>query len=131
MAKIRCKNCTHENHSNAKYCKKCNIPLDESKITFRKSFEVIFGDNNHLLMDEGEYVIGRSKQADITVSNDKFISGEHAVLKIKEGNLYLEDLGSKNGTLINDYKLSSGRKKINLSDTFICGQTKFQILPQQ
>ena len=139
MAHIRCKNCTHLNDSNAEYCAKCSIPLNESNVqppgknraiengTFKGTLVLKYGSNKQSVIGEGEYVIGRSKKADITLSNDTFVSGMHAALSLNNGQLYLKDLGSKNGTYLNDSKLSETNKKIKLTDTFRCGQTQFQV----
>lgn len=47
------------------------------------------------------FSLGRSSENNFVLS-DPFASQEHAVINIKNGQYWLEDLGSKNGTYLND-----------------------------
>ena len=52
--------------------------------------------------------VGRSRKCDITIS-DESISREHLQIDIREdGDATVKDLGSSNGTYINDKKISPG-----------------------
>src|SRR5262249_41515299 len=48
-------------------------------------------------LDRGEAVVGRG-DADMKFENDPFMSPLHARLEMREGQLWLRDLGSRNGT---------------------------------
>lgn len=50
-------------------------------------------------LDGDSFVIGRSSKADLTVP-DRSMSRLHARLFVKDGTWYIEDLGSRNGTLL-------------------------------
>lgn len=50
-------------------------------------------------LDRGEAVIGRG-EADIAFQSDHFMSPLHARLEVKDGQLFVRDLGSRNGTWI-------------------------------
>lgn len=52
----------------------------------------------------GDYVIGRSDACDITIEDSK-ISRRHARIHITEDSAYITDLGSSNGTAINDNEI--------------------------
>lgn len=52
-------------------------------------------------LGDGETVIGRGKDADITL-DDSRVSRRHAVLRFEGGACVLHDLGSANGTRLND-----------------------------
>lgn len=58
-------------------------------------------------------ILGRLETADISLAHDDFISGKHCSFKVHCINgqpvLYLEDLGSRNGTFINDQRLHKGQ----------------------
>ncbi len=56
----------------------------------------------------GRYTIGRAPDNHLSIP-DRSISSHHAELRIRHGSLYLEDLGSTNGTSVNGRRL--GRKE--------------------
>jgi DNA-binding winged helix-turn-helix (wHTH) protein len=62
-------------------------------------FRIILGDRE-IALSLGEYVLGRSNDAAIFV-DDVGVSRDHARITIGEQGATLEDLGSKNGTMLN------------------------------
>ncbi|MCH7665793.1 MAG: SpoIIE family protein phosphatase [Acidobacteria bacterium] len=48
--------------------------------------------------------IGRSTKAGLTLP-DKYLSREHARIELREGALVVEDLGSRNGTFVNEVRI--------------------------
>ena len=58
-------------------------------------------------------ILGRLETADISLVHDDFISGKHCSFKVHCINgqpvLYMEDLGSRNGTFVNDQRLYKGQ----------------------
>lgn len=52
-------------------------------------------------LQEGEVLIGSGKDADIQLSDNPAISRKHAKLFVSNGDYYIEDLGSTNGTCVN------------------------------
>ncbi|AEV69814.1 FHA domain-containing protein [Acetivibrio clariflavus DSM 19732] len=69
--------------------------------------------------------IGRQDKNTIVIK-DPYISGKHAQIIIKEGTYYIKDLGSKNGTYINDKPLKSGYEwKLTNGDKIKMGQVEF------
>ncbi|HVA42848.1 MAG TPA: FHA domain-containing protein [Acidimicrobiales bacterium] len=54
-----------------------------------------------------EITIGRAAGADIALPGDSFISSRHARLWVDAGRLWVEDLGSTNGTQVNGQLISS------------------------
>jgi serine phosphatase RsbU (regulator of sigma subunit) len=53
---------------------------------------------------ESDVIIGRSNLADVTIS-DRFLSRRHARLFCDDDDWLIEDLGSRNGTLVNGAKI--------------------------
>jgi pSer/pThr/pTyr-binding forkhead associated (FHA) protein len=68
-------------------------------------------------------VIGRSEKADIRISDTK-ASREHAEITKAGENWFVTDLGSQNGVIVNDKKVS--QKQLSESDKVIIGQTVFK-----
>ncbi len=55
---------------------------------------------------DGPVVIGRSPGADIVIGDD-FVSGRHARISPQGNEAVLEDLGSTNGTILNNRRVTS------------------------
>ena len=83
--------------------------------------------NTMILEPPGEYIIGRDPRNHIPIP-DIYASRRHARIFHKNGEWYIEDLDSKNGTLLNDTQLK-GRGAVKLSDgmEIIIGLTVIRI----
>ena len=55
---------------------------------------------------DGEFTMGRSSTCDI-VLDDPRVSRQHARLRVAGNSLFIEDLGSRNGTMIDGERLAS------------------------
>lgn len=73
-----------------------------------------------------EITIGR-KEGNSLILGDKHISGNHAVLTVKNNYLYLKDLNSTNGTFVNGKRIVSSVKLIGREEIQI-GTTVFKVL---
>ena len=58
---------------------------------------------------EEEAVLGRQSDCDIVVSDTR-ASRQHARIYLSEGKYFVEDLGSRNGTSLNDQALTEPRE---------------------
>lgn len=67
--------------------------------------------------------IGRDKANNISLHNDSYVSRHHAWVLFIKGSYWVEDLGSTNGTLLND-ELLSERKQIFPGDRIKVGRTE-------
>lgn len=54
----------------------------------------------------GPVIVGRSPGADIIIAAS-YVSGRHAEFKLMGQNLFVEDLGSTNGTLVNGNRINA------------------------
>ena len=75
------------------------------------------GSNNHTIPSKGA-VIGRYAAADINL-DWPYLSGNHARIFKKGSNWYLEDLNSRNGTLVNGSSVKDAQVKLK-NDDMIC-----------
>ncbi len=57
----------------------------------------------------GETILGRSPYSSIVISNS-LVSREHCALRLAQGGLQIIDLGSTNGTTVNDEKVTGAQK---------------------
>lgn len=79
---------------------------------------------------DGIKIIGRDEECDIAI-RDPFISKKHLRIEIKDDKCYAEDLGSKNGTKINEKSIKPGLKyEIGPGDIITFGRVSF-ILQKQ
>jgi serine phosphatase RsbU (regulator of sigma subunit)/pSer/pThr/pTyr-binding forkhead associated (FHA) protein len=84
------------------------------KSTIRLRVDPAVGDPFEHPMDEASLVIGRSSESDLMVA-DRFLSRQHAKLFWRDGRLLVEDLGSRNGTLLNDQPVK-GSMEVHAGD---------------
>jgi hypothetical protein len=69
---------------------------------------------------KGRFLIGRGKHCDLIINSGK-VSREHAAIVREDGNYFIEDLGSSNGTWFEKRRI--GRRQINEGDDyFICAE---------
>src|ERR687897_148483 len=74
---------------------------------------------------DGETSMGRSSGSSIVLRSDDYASGRHAQLTRHGGLLYVEDLGSTNGTFVNGRK-TVGATPLRNGDTVRVGSTTFR-----
>ncbi len=74
---------------------------------------------------DGATSIGRSSASDIVLKSDDYASGRHARLTRHGGLLYVEDMGSTNGTFVNGRK-TVGATPLRHGDTVRIGSTTFR-----
>lgn len=74
----------------------------------------------------GEVTIGR-KNNNMLVLDDVYVSGYHARVFIRNNEYVLEDLGSTNGTVLNDQSIS-GKVYLHNGDEIRIGSTIFKVI---
>lgn len=74
---------------------------------------------------DGETSVGRSSASDVVLKSDDYASGRHAKLTRHGGLLYVEDLGSTNGTFVNGSK-TVGATPVRNGDNVRIGSTTFR-----
>jgi FHA domain len=72
------------------------------------------------------FVIGRSPECDLTIP-DTHLSSRHARFAIDDGDLTVEDLGSTNGTYVNQ-TIAHGRVHLEKGDIVQVGGVLFEVV---
>lgn len=57
--------------------------------------------------EKREILIGRMREADVSLPLDGHVSRRHALLRWQEGSLWVEDLGSTNGTFLGETRITA------------------------
>src|SRR6266849_10250602 len=70
-------------------------------------------------LDKPRLTIGRKPDNDLVIDNPA-MSGHHALIFSEEGVFFIEDLGSINGTFVNDAKIQ--KEKLKNSDGIVVGK---------
>jgi pSer/pThr/pTyr-binding forkhead associated (FHA) protein len=80
-----------------------------------------------LIEVEGELVFGRGLPGQSGLGGDPKLSRRHARVYVEAGSLMLEDLGSTNGTWVNDQRLAAPRP-LGAGDRVRCGDSSFEVI---
>lgn len=72
-----------------------------------------------LELSPGVFVIGRSAECQLSL-DDPLVSRRHALLHVGDGDVYIEDAGSRNGVLVGGTKIQ-GRQRIGDGDRITIG----------
>ncbi|HKJ28114.1 MAG TPA: FHA domain-containing protein [Anaerolineales bacterium] len=113
------------------------LPVSEAEI----SLHIIRTGQILPLIGRTEYTLGRISKGqsilpDIDLSPydaySQGVSRLHTTIKVKDNQIYIEDLGSSNGTRINNQKIvSHNEKMVQHGDVLALGRFKIQILIRQ
>ncbi len=79
------------------------------------------------VLDETEYTIGRDEQNNKIVVELDNVSRRHARISTKQGRMFVEDLGSTNGTYLNDQEVLSAQP-LRSGDLIKVGGSIFKFL---
>jgi len=80
-------------------------------------------------VESGEVTIGRER-SDVLLDDDGEVSRNHAVVRQSSEGLEVQDLGSTNGTFVNEQKISEPTK-LSSGDIVRVGQTRFDVEIQE
>jgi pSer/pThr/pTyr-binding forkhead associated (FHA) protein len=71
---------------------------------------LVFPDGDEHVVDSRALTIGRDSQNDIQLDADDFASVRHARIEPRRDGVWVQDLGSTNGTYVNGVRLSKPRR---------------------
>jgi pSer/pThr/pTyr-binding forkhead associated (FHA) protein len=91
---------------------------------------LVGADGDEHALREGVTTAGRRAGNDIVLTGDPYLSGRHAEFRITAGGWMVVDLGSTNGTFVNDERLREGHAHpLAAGDEVRLGQTAFVVQP--
>ncbi|MHB8245291.1 MAG: FHA domain-containing protein [Acidimicrobiales bacterium] len=74
-----------------------------------------------------EVTLGRSSGCAVPLEDDSFTSSVHARVFQRGGELWLEDLGSTNGTWLNEERVNDGPMRLQRGDRMKVGSTTLEV----
>jgi pSer/pThr/pTyr-binding forkhead associated (FHA) protein len=77
-------------------------------------------------LTQGEFSVGRNSSCQLTLS-DPLVSRRHALFLLEHATLTVEDLGSRNGVLVNG-RLANGRTELQQGDRVLVGAHELVVL---
>lgn len=95
-------------------------PASRDQVAFRVKWM-----NSDVTLHEGEHVLGRDPDVEIFL-NHPGISRRHALIRVSRGQASIEDLGSKNGTFVEDQRVD-GKRTMRDGDLIRVGSVKLTI----
>jgi len=82
----------------------------------------------HYLIDKSNYRLGRNPNNDLCAAADDSVSGEHACLRYENGGLFLYDQGSRNGTFLNEQRVTGTPAMVRHGDRIRLGESAFDVV---
>jgi hypothetical protein len=84
-----------------------------------------FSEGDEWELDSSSLSFGRSSQNDIQLQRDEYASSSHARIEPRRDGVWLEDIGSTNGTYLNGIRLTRA-KRLNPGDIVRIGETELR-----
>ncbi len=79
-------------------------------------------------LDSAQLTIGRGRQNDIAIGTDEYASARHARFEPRQDGVWVQDLGSTNGTYLNGVRLDRPRR-LTQGDIIRIGETDLRFDP--
>lgn len=88
---------------------------------------MLVGEGKEFALRNGINTFGRKAENDISIA-EPFVSGRHGTIEVTEQGLFITDIGSTNGTLLNDAKLAPNiRTSLTPEDVIKLGSLEFMV----
>ena len=99
-------------------------PVVRAKLVVLKSPALDPGEE--VPVDSLPVAVGRGGQNEVPLEGDDFASAQHARFESKRDGLWVEDIGSTNGTFVNGARVTTPRR-LSKGDVVRVGQTDFRV----
>jgi FHA domain len=100
--------------------------LEGGRLVVVKSPTLEHGEERTL--DSAALTVGRGPQNDVKLDGDDYASARHARIEPRRDGVWVEDVGSTNGTYLNGIKLTRARK-LKPGDVVRVGETELRYEP--
>jgi hypothetical protein len=87
-----------------------------------------FQDGEVFTLDSHPLTVGRAVNNDVSMPDDEYASGRHARFEPRRDGIWIEDIGSTNGTFVNGIRLTRERK-LTPGDVVRVGETDLRFEP--
>ena len=84
-----------------------------------------FDEDDELLLDSAALLVGRGSGNDVNLARDEFASSNHARVEPRRDGVWVEDVGSTNGTYLNGIRLTHA-KRLAPGDILRVGETEMR-----
>jgi pSer/pThr/pTyr-binding forkhead associated (FHA) protein len=82
-------------------------------------------EGDELALDSSSLLVGRGSRNDVDLTGDEYASSEHVRIEPRRDGVWLEDVGSTNGTYLNGIQLTSA-KRLTPGDVVRIGETELR-----
>ena len=82
-------------------------------------------EGDELTLDSSPLLLGRGSRNDVNLARDEFASTDHARIEPRRDGVWLEDVGSTNGTYLNGSRLTRA-KRLTPGDVVRVGETELR-----
>lgn len=86
-------------------------------------------DGREIAISVARFVIGRGETAHLRPASD-LVSREHTAIEVKDGSVFIVDLGSRNGTFVNGNRIT-GSHEAEAGDAIRIGRLQFEMVIDQ
>lgn len=107
-AQAACPRCGLAAPSDAAICPRCGATLPAADVGERSNLLLADDAGRHWLLVDDEAVVGRGRDAQVAIAHDS-VSRRHARISRRAADFVVEDLGSRNWTLVNGERVASER----------------------
>jgi hypothetical protein len=82
-------------------------------------------EGDEVQLDSAPLMLGRGARNDVDLGRDEFASSEHARIEPRRDGVWIEDVGSTNGTYLNGTRVT-GPKRLSVGDIVRVGETELR-----
>jgi len=82
-------------------------------------------EDDELLLDSAALLVGRGSGNDVNLARDEYASSNHARVEPRRDGVWVEDVGSTNGTYLNGTRLTNA-KRLSPGDILRVGETEMR-----